>query len=530
MLKALFRKQLQETTAFLFTDGKNGGRRSGMTIVLYCLLMLITYFAFGAMFFALASVISVICRETGQTAVYDGLVFAAALIVGTIMGILGSYSTLYKARDNELLLSMPIPPKTILTVRMSSVAVMILLTALDVVLPAAAADPSGFTGKRIAAYVLMTLFAALTGLALSCLFGFLAALVLEHIRRKSLVAAFACLAFLGAYFWVVANGSRLLYSLLEYITAEGGTLNRKFRLLRLLGLAAEGDVPYLLLCGAAALLLALAAWITLNRSFIRIVTRKGGAEKTEYREKTAALKSADAALFRKEWKRYTSSSIYMLNSTLSSVFMLVGAVLLLVFRETVTEQAALITGFLPEGSLPLLGAAALGMLCSMNIITAPSISLEGRNIWITQSLPVSGASCLKAKERLHLVLTMPPALLFAGSISLVFGFTLPETAVLLLFTVLFVFFGADFGLILNLWKHNLSWTSDTVPVKQGASTAFAMFGSWLIVVLTAFLGIKLMGTISAVLYLLLCSLLTAVSVFLMKRYLNGRGGEKFVYI
>ncbi len=41
------------------------------------------------------------------------------------------------------------------------------------------------------------------------------------------------------------------------------------------------------------------------------------------------------------------------------------------------------------GSVPLLICVVLCGLASMNFVTAPSVSLEGKSLWLMQSLPVA---------------------------------------------------------------------------------------------------------------------------------------------
>ena len=45
----------------------------------------------------------------------------------------------------------------------------------------------------------------------------------------------------------------------------------------------------------------------------------------------------------------------------------------------------------------------------MNLLTPPSVSLEGKTLWLLQSLPVTPWQALRAKLDLHLACTLPPA-------------------------------------------------------------------------------------------------------------------------
>lgn len=121
MLKILIKKQLLEINRALFFDRKTGKRRStagiaffvGLFVLLFVFLM--AWFAFEAYFI-------------GNVFISEGLnwlFFAATGIMGMFFGILGSvfntYASLYIAKDNDLLLSMPIPVKSIILSRLASV-------------------------------------------------------------------------------------------------------------------------------------------------------------------------------------------------------------------------------------------------------------------------------------------------------------------------------------------------------------------------------------------------------------------------
>ena len=51
------------------------------------------------------------------------------------------------------------------------------------------------------------------------------------------------------------------------------------------------------------------------------------------------------------------------------------------------------------------------LVAGMNLLTVPSVSLEGEQLWQLQSLPVTPWQVLRAKLDLHLLVTLPPALL-----------------------------------------------------------------------------------------------------------------------
>ena len=94
--------------------------------------------------------------------------------------------------------------------------------------------------------------------------------------------------------------------------------------------------------------------------------------------------------------------MYMINAATGTVFMLI----LMVFAVIRHDMLMTYLEMLPSRFTPYVGgAAALAVAClaSFNIMSAPSISLEGKNLWIAKSLPVKPVRILMAKVNMHIV-------------------------------------------------------------------------------------------------------------------------------
>ena len=80
-------------------------------------------------------------------------------------------------------------------------------------------------------------------------------------------------------------------------------------------------------------------------------------------------------------------------------------------------------------------------MTSMNDITAPAISLEGKNIWLSQSLPVKPWQVLRSKLELHMWLTGVPAVFCSICVVCVLPVTLMQGIWLGLWRLLYELFG-----------------------------------------------------------------------------------------
>ncbi len=523
MLKALMKKQFSETVSFLFMSGKSGKRRSVGGMIGYGLLMIYVVACFVFLFAMSADALCAPLVSMGQ----EWLFFALMGIMATAMGIFGSVFTtqskLYEARDNELLLSMPIPSRLLLFSRLLGLYVQTFFFQILVLLPSAVvyALRCGMDFVQGLLYALICLLLPLFTLALSCILGWLTALASSRMKSKSLVSLLLSLGFLCAYFYVYSQINTYLQLILINSEAVGSTVKRVLYPLYQMGLAATGSIGSFLIFAALVLVFFGLIYLLLSVSFIRIATGKRGAAKVKYTEKPMKRSSQSLALLKKEASRFWSSPTYMLNCSLGSFMMLIGTVVLLVKLPDVRPILAQLPGL--EEILPLLTATAIALIGSMNVVTAPSISLEGKNLWLIQSLPVSGWQVLKSKLTLHILITAIPAFICTLILSVTLKGGLMTTLILLVFSVLFVLLCATLGLMINLKLPNLNWTNETVAVKQSASVIVSMLANWGVIFLF-FIGYCFLGKyLRLEVFMLLCTLICAAASALSLPWLKNRG-------
>ena len=177
--------------------------------------------------------------------------------------------------------------------------------------------------------------------------------------------------------------------------------------------------------------------------------------------------------------------------------------------------------------LALMACAALCVLTAMNDISAPSVSLEGKNLWLVQVLPVSAWQVLQAKLKLHLLMTEVPTLFCAVCMAVALRPGVFFSTMLAAVPMLFVLFSACFGLAVNLKTPNLKWSDETVPVKQSLGVMLSMFGGWALVVAMCMLYLLLNKYLSPELYLLCVAAVVAAACAGLLLWLKNRGARIF---
>ena len=531
MLKLLVKKQLFEIFRSYFYDAKkNKARTKGATIGYIVMFVLLMVCLLGTMFGVLSNTMCGPLAEMGMDWLYFVIMGMMAVFLGAFGSVFNTYSGLYLAKDNGLLLSMPIPVRVIMTSRLLSVYLMGLMYSGIVILPAILVYwfTVPVTAGRILGGVVLLVDISLFVLTLSCALGWVVAKISLKLKRKSFITVIVSLVFFGLYYFVCFRSQAMITDLLLNAEDVGNKLKGIYPLY-LFGRVGCGDGVAMLIVSAVVIALLALVWYLIARSFLHIATASGNTAKTVYHEKAVKPVSADAALLRKELGRFTASPLYMLNCGLGTVFLVVLAVLALIKgREVFLMMNALFAG--GEGFVTVLAALCLCLLAGSNDISTPSVSLEGKSLWIAQSLPIDPWQALRAKLRMHLLITELPLVVCAVCVAAVSGAALPEIVMMLVTPMVYVVLSAAFGLFMGLKRPNLNWTSEVAPIKQGLAVFLSMFVGWLVAVVLGFLYYALMARVGAVAFLLAVTALFAVLALVLVRWLKTSGAKIYQHL
>lgn len=475
MFKALLKKQALETLSTFTLSNKTGKKRKPAAAIGFAVLIVYAFGAFAIMAYQIAKML---CAPL----VYGGLGWVYFAFMGTIafaLGFIGSVFTvkvkIYEAKDNDLLLAMPVQPWKILLARTIGLYAYTFVFCALVFVPSAVCYfiVAGFSFAAFVGCFAVTLILPLGALALGFLFGWLLALATAKLRAKNLFTALFTTAFLIVYMVLYSK----LNDYLSFVIANGAAVGEKMRValypLMQAGLAATGDFGgvalfSLIFCGAFSLVYALVA-----HSFLKIATMKRGGVKNKYKSGVYRQKSRFSALFRREIMRMKNPMI-LLNVALGSVFLIILPFVAL-FNLDFMRQLSVVEE--ATGYISLILAGLLCLLVATNVITASSVSLEGQNVWQSQVLPVKTQDIFLAKTSLHLLLSGVPAFLSAVALSVMIRLPVLTAILCVLIACAFTLFTAVCGLAINLKIPNLHWTNEVVAVKQGVSVLVAMLAN-----------------------------------------------------
>jgi len=530
MLGVLLKKQLSEVFRGYFYDAKKNKMRSKWAIAAWFVFFFVIMVGMlGGIFTMLSLSLCGSLTMAGMGWLYFLLMGGIAIFLGAFGSVFNTYSGLYLAKDNDLLLSMPIPIRTIMASRLMNVYLMGAMYSATALLPALIVYwvICGATAARVICGILLLLIVTVFVLLLSVLLGWAVAKISLKLKNKSFITVLVSLLFIGAYYFFYFRASDFIRELIRNAEVYGAKIRGAAYGLYLFGRIGEGDWLAAAIFAAVTAILFALVWIVLSRSFLSIATSGGNTEKVRYVEKTARQKSAFGALLGKEFGRFVSSANYMLNCGLGVLLIPASGVLLLVKgREICRVLDEVFAGSRP-GVTAVLLCTMLFMLSSMNDMAAPSVSLEGKSLWIPQSLPVEPKTALRAKTAVQLILTAIPMLFAAVCAAAVMRETLAVKLLLVALAVVYAVFSAVFAVFISVRMPLLNWTNEIMPIKQSGAVMIVLFGGWAISAVLTGLYLLVGYKLGAALYLALWTALFAAAALILQRWLDTKGSRSF---
>ena len=248
----------------------------------------------------------------------------------------------------------------------------------------------------------------------------------------------------------------------------------------------------LLLVVVSALLFA-AVFYLVGRSYQRINSAlKSHAASRNFEMSKQKQRSVVHAIAFKEFRRLTNSTVYMTNAAMGEVLAaLLGIVTLVVgfdrILDIVTQEAPFDHAIL-QPAIPFIVYFFIGMLAT----TACSPSLEGKNYWIIQSLPLSMKSVYQGKMLFNLYLTVPAMAFSVLCMCVSARVPVLNTALYLVLGLALCAFSTTWGCVCGVRHMRLDWENEVEVVKQGTAVTLYllpnMFVTMGLTTLVVFLG------------------------------------------
>ncbi len=519
----LTRMQLGSALDFLNMGNKKNRKKNVSTAMILFLGALLFAFISGFYCFGMGGAM----KQVGQLDVLPGFFMAATCIVILITSVYKAKGVLFGFKDYDMLMSLPVKASKIVASRLLQLYIINMVFAVGMMVPCyvvygilANPNPLFYVYAIIA-----LLFIPLIPIIIASIIGVVLGYISSRFKFSNIANTVIVLFVFIAFFFVTLNVQDET-QLIQIGTMFRDKMNSTYPLAHWFNEAVINfDFMYFLAFILCSLIAFLVFSVVLGSCFKKLNTKISAVYSgKKYKHKELKQNSALGALYKKEAKRYFTCSIYVFNTAFSILLMLIAAVGihvakidqidLMINTPQIAEQV--------RGLLPYI----IGIMVWMCAISASSISLEGKNLWIIKSAPINVKTIFQSKILLHISLIIPTAIITAISMMIKFKSTGFEIVLTLLLSIAYCYFSAVFGLFVNLKFPLMDWKNETVVVKQSAASLIATMSGVLFVGLPVVLTFVIPGVDINIISIITLAILILGSV-LLEGYMN-KNGERII--
>lgn len=425
--------------------------------------------------------------------------------------------TLFGFKDYDMVMSLPVSSSQIILSRIILLYSVNFVFLLIVMLPMMLAyGILAVPGIHFYVYsILMLLFIPLIPIIIASILGSMLTYLSMRFKYSNVIYMIFLFLMLMAFIiapFFIGDSEQALVEISHSINKQ---INSIYPLSEIYSKAViNGDIVMMLLFIAVSVFAFIAFSLVVGRVFKRINTFvMTGTNKANY--KLGRLKSYSPlrAIYIKDLKRYFASSIYVMNTGFGVVMLVLGSIAL-----PFIDINSISGGVNIEATIRDIIPVFITFCIATSSTTMASISIEGKHIWIIKNLPVSVSMIFISKILVNLTI-LAPTLLASVIIAFTLRLAFIKGLLLILSVASFSIFISMYGLVINLSFPNLSWSNETVIVKQSNASMISVFSGIGITVIQYILIMVTGSPIRAMLIFII--LLWILNLLLYRRLTNG---------
>lgn len=464
----------------------------------------------------------------GMSSVIPGYALTITSIIIFAFTFIKTNGILFGTRDYDMLMSLPIRAEAVITAKFMSMYINNLALAMVVMIPMSVGyfmwNPLKVV--TIVMWGVGTLLAPLFPMTVAAVLGMLIAFLGAGFKHKAfaqlVLTVLLMVGIFGFSYWMQKNAMQDRELLMAMLTDIGAAISRIIHKIYPLSAWFDGAVNGMHIVGLALfvavslIVYGIFAYVC-GKSYRRInCALQNHHTASGYKMTRLKQSSALMAIVRKESRRFFSSSLYMMNMGMGLVMALLLAVVSLFAGIDTVLGGMDISGI--EQIKPLISNIipfVIAMLVNMCNTCAVSLSLEGRNLWVVNSLPIERRTLLNGKMLFNIVLVMPVSIICSLIFILEFRVNIIKALMYLLFAAASVSFSTVWGMFINIHFPNYQWENEAEVIKQGMASMIAIFSAMIGYLAMAAAAFFLSSVIAGEVVLFMASLILGVAAFVI---------------
>lgn len=467
------------------------------------------------------------CVGYGQLGIIDVVPAVTALEISVLSLFLTIFKTngyLFNFKEYDMLMALPFGTRTIAACKFlymyaKSLPLYMVISVAMLMGYGWFAQPGAMVYPL---WLALSLFVPILPMLVASFLGFVAAKVSVRFKKRNLVQTVLTFAFvivcmsssyIAGYFFkddsvltVLRQASELVDRVVGVYVPAGWFTSAVTRC----------DVPSALLLVGVSSLLFMAVFFVVGDSYRQINSAlMSHAAKRAYTMSAQRQRSVLNALAFKEFKRLTGSSTYMVNGAMGEVLaVLMGIAVLVVGFDNIVRMVmydAPIDPAILQPAIPFVVYFFIGMVAT----TVCSPSLEGKNYWIVQSLPLDKRTVYRGKMLFNLYLTVPFMTFAIVCMCVSARVAVIDTVAYVVLGIALCAFSTAWGCVCGIRHMRLDWENEVEVIKQGTAVVVYLFPNMFVtmglVVAVVFLGMQVNHALLASAFTLVAAALAVLS-------------------
>lgn len=517
----LTRMQLGTALDFLNFKKKKDNKKQMSAFAILGLGFLL--FSFLSFFYSMS--MGSVMQMLGELDVLPGFLMSITCFITLITSIYKVKGTLFGFKDYDLVMSLPVKTSTVVASRVLLLYIINIFFTIIIMIPGSIvygylANPS------ISFYILMILsmfFIPLIPIILASIIGVLLAAISSRFKHSNVISLVLTILLL-----VAVLGASLFVQNEQQIVQIGTIIRDQMnRIYPLAELYLRGIIEGDILAFVIFIVVSVVAFVAFS-AIVGIMFRKLNSgimsqrTSANYKFKGVQQTSTLKALYKKELKRYFSTSIYVMNTGFGPIILILGSILLFFVK---TEQIKVILEteellLMVKQVLPF----AIALIVATASTTSSAISLEGKNLWIIKSAPIKVSDWFLSKMLVNLTITIPAVFIGGILLGIQFKSSVLQMLLNILLPFVYSYFTAVFGLVINLKFPVFDWTNETVVVKQSAASMIGIL-SPMVTVGVPMAMLFVFSNISYVFLIIVTSIFVLLVTILLHAKLNKNANQ-----
>jgi len=472
-LVKIFLKQGFSFDRMFHMNPKNKKRNRILMIVLLVYLAIALGGSFGYLFFELGNLFN----QSGILYLLLIYVFAYEIAITFIFGLLRSNGTIFQYKDYQILSPLPINPRTVLLSKLTVMMIYLYGTALIFT------SPIIFSYFYYATFGLFNVLWFIIGfilipliplMLLSFISLFISRITAGFRKSKIFTIIFLFAVTIGIMILQISFSSSQTNPLISQQAFMDSLGNTYYPLKWFMqGLLNHDILSIVLFIGVQAIPFVI--YFLAIQGLVNQTNQKGLNVVVSHKVKEAKIESSTLmqSLVAKEFRKFISVPIYIMNTGFGIVLLLFMAIVSIFAKDQVTSY---LDQFISLGvPFEYILLALVGFMLSMLVTPAISLSLEGKNFWIIKSLPIQASTVMLSKVIFNLILGYVAVLVSMTILSITFGFSLISSILMILYLLSLITLISFSDSFMNLFFPKFDYTNEVQVVKQSMATVVSIF-------------------------------------------------------